>query len=221
MLLAPLAPAQGQNRPGASHWSCKCLGDRKGLASGLLHWRSPNCPLPCAPPERCHLQPWSRTCKATAPSPGVILQPSSRLPDPDALGLRPPISCSLRSQYSYLAPILPLNPCLLPAGLVRGLASIPRCRGRDSPQLPPAVPSGTSAQCQGRLCQSCVEPLGAAQRGTPAPPPCTTHMEGEEAKGFPDPDPQQLTIPHPVGTADAAASLGTGGNGAPSMFHLS
>lgn len=221
MLLAPLAPAQGQNRPGASHWPCKCLGGRKGLASGLPHWRSPNCPLSCPPLERCHLQPWSRTCKATAPGPGVIPQPSSWLPDPDALGLRATISCCLRSQYSYLAPILPLNPCLLPAGLVRGLASIPRSRDVTRHSCPQLSPLALLPSVKGGCANPVLSPLVLHRGGTPAPPPCTTHMEGEEAKGFPEPDPQQLTIPHPLGTADAAASLGTGGNSAPSMFHLS
>lgn len=37
-----------------------------------------------------------------------------------------------------------------------------------------------------------LSPLVLHRGGTPAPPPCTTPLEEEATKGFPDPDPQQL-----------------------------
>lgn len=57
---------------------------------------------------------------------------------------------------------------------------------------------------------------GGTQLRLPAPP----HVEEEEAKGFPDPDPQQLRRPPHSGDSRCCCFPGDMRMSAPSIFHL-
>lgn len=165
VLLAPLAPAQVQARPGTSHWPCKCLGVGSGLGPHTGKAPPALCPTHHQRDVSCSQQQDLHWLHFLALESLLSLPPRS--PDPAALSVRLSTAAS-RSQYPYLSS----HSVTITFRLALSGAWPPS----QDPQLPPPVPSSTSAPVCRRLC---VEPWcyteGPSQHHLPVPP----HVQGD------------------------------------------
>ncbi|XP_022438618.1 N-acetylgalactosamine-6-sulfatase isoform X1 [Delphinapterus leucas] len=194
VLLAPLAPAWAQDRPGR----------RKALASGLLCWKSPNslCPDGCQTDGTCSqqqdLQEYACCSPALEPAPSP-----PGLPGSAAAGSRQPLNRRLPASCPPALLQLPSS-CLF-----QGLSSAPGPRGRTRRGCP-CSPLRTSTLVSRAAVPILCCPLALRTGDTPAPlprvlpPPWSrgVNMKGEMAKGLPVPEEPRQPRP-PQSSADS------------------
>lgn len=212
MLLAPLAPPW-------AHWPCKSLGAGRLWPQGC---RAGRAPVPSALLTALLTARWTssaasrRTCKAT--------HADWALGSFRAL-LLARLTCHLRPVASHqplgsTQPHTSQDPVQLTSsysgsdhprtGLVQDLGA-----GEGDSQQPSLL--HFSLGVEGSWTNPVLSPLvmaeGTPQSPLPAPPHSgrVVNVEGEQAKGLPDPDPRQPKPPWPGGTA-TAGSLGTRGH---------